>query len=182
MNNPSPVKAGYKTGMYFDSVKSYDVMMAEARKLPPLTREEEQALAVRCENKDREAMDKLVAHNIMFAAQFARKYGNENTAIEDLTQEAILGMYEAAKRFTPRGFKFITYARWWIWTQITQYLLQKSRTVKTPINVAQAAQHIKKYARDHGDPAEATHGEIRSALGLNPKSDYASKNALWEAK
>ena len=100
-----------------------------------LTPEEEIALAKRIKQNDRVALKKLVCANLRFVVSVAKSYENHGLSLEDLINEGNLGLVKAAYRFDEtRGFKFISYAVWWIRQGILQAIAEKTRTIRLPLN------------------------------------------------
>jgi RNA polymerase primary sigma factor len=116
---------------------SLDIYLRDIRQYPLLTREEENQLARRAQAGDQKALDKLVRSNLRFVVSVAKKYNGQGVPLEDLINEGNLGLVRAAHRFDPdRGFKFISYAVWWVRQAILHSLSQQSRMVRLPLNKA----------------------------------------------
>ena len=117
------------------SRQSIEKYLEEIGNYSPLSPEEEIELARRIRKGDEEALDKLVKANLRFVISVAKEYQGQGLPLQDLISEGNLGLIKAAQRFDEtRGFKFISYAVWWIRQSILQALAEQSRVVRLPLN------------------------------------------------
>ncbi len=115
--------------------ESLDKYLREIGKIKLLISEEEEELARRVKEGDRKALEHLVNANLRFVVSVAKQYQNQGLSLSDLISEGNLGLIKAAELFDEtRGFKFISYAVWWIRQSILQALAEQSRIVKLPLN------------------------------------------------
>ena len=115
--------------------KGLEVYFRDINRYPLLTREEEASLAIAIKKDDEEALSGLVRANLRFVVSVAKRYSGQGLQLSDLINEGNLGLLKAARRFDEaRGYRFISYAVWWIRQAIMQALLDKSRTVRLPQN------------------------------------------------
>lgn len=125
--------------------QSLDKYLQEIGKVSLLVPEEEIDLARRIKKGDQKALEKLTKANLRFVVSVAKQYQNQGLSLGDLINEGNLGLIKAAKRFDEtRGFKFISYAVWWIRQSILQALAEQSRIVRLPLNRVGALNKIGK--------------------------------------
>ncbi|MEJ2721075.1 MAG: RNA polymerase sigma factor RpoD/SigA, partial [bacterium] len=150
--------------------RSLDVYLHEINKSPLLKREEEQELARKIRKGDKDALDRLVKANLRFVVSIAKQYANQGLALEDLINDGNLGLIKAAHRFDEkRGYKFISYAVWWIRQAMLQSLAEHSRIVRLPLNRAGTLYRIGKASRqlDQELGRAPSAGEIAKKLKLS---------------
>lgn len=141
----------------------------EISKHSMITAEEEVELSVRIRNGDADALDKLVVSNLRFVISVAKQYQNQGLSFPDLINEGNLGLVKAAKKFDEtRGFKFISYAVWWIRQSIIQAISDQTRIVRLPLNRLSSINKITKaipYLEQEFE-REPTDAEIAEYLDL----------------
>jgi len=124
---------------------SLDKYLQEIGKEDLITAEDEVQLARRIRAGDEEALEKLTKANLRFVVSVAKQYQNQGLSLPDLINEGNVGLIKAARRFDEtRGFKFISYAVWWIRQSILQALAEQSRIVRLPLNQVGSLNKIKK--------------------------------------
>src|SRR6056297_1120472 len=152
---------------------SLDKYLHEIGKVDLLSAEQEVDLARRVKNDDNQALEKLIKANLRFVVSVSKQYQNQGLALPDLINEGNLGLIKAAKRFDEtRGFKFISYAVWWIRQSILQALAEQARIVRLPLNKIGSINKInralseleQKYEREPSIDEVATLMESKSDL------------------
>jgi len=125
-----------------DSISMY---LKEVRKIDMLTPQEEVILAQKVKEGDRAASDRLIKANLRFVISVAKEYQGQGIPLVDLISDGNLGLIKAAEKFDPtRGFRFISYAVWWIKQSIIQGLNDNARTVRLPVNVTNNISKLKR--------------------------------------
>ncbi len=125
--------------------QSLEKYLQEIGKVELISPEEEVALAIRIKNGDAAALDKLTKANLRFVVSVAKQYQNQGLTLPDLINEGNVGLIKAAQRFDEtRGFKFISYAVWWIRQSILQSLAEQARIVRLPLNKVGLSNRISK--------------------------------------
>jgi len=125
------------SGISISESKAIDLYLKEISKLFLITADQEVILAQQIKAGSKEALDKLITANLRFVVSVAKQYQNQGLALIDLINEGNVGLIKAAHRFDEtRGFKFISYAVWWIKQSIRQALDEKAKTVRLPLNKA----------------------------------------------
>lgn len=146
---------------------SLDLYLREIGEAPLIDSAEEARLARKIKAGDKKALDKLVQANLRFVVSVAKKYQNQGIALTDLINEGNMGLIRAAKRFDEtRGFKFISYAVWWIRQAILQALAEQSRIVRLPLSRVQTLHKIGKVS-----------AQLEQQFGREPSSEEIAAKA-----
>lgn len=128
-----------------DSIQMY---LREIGKVPLLKIEEEVQLAKRKEKGDQEAKQKLIEANLRLVVSIAKKFTGKSLSLLDLIQEGNIGLFRAVEKFDPRkGYKFSTYATWWIRQAITRSLADQSRTIRIPVHMVETINRFQQVER-----------------------------------
>ena len=147
-------------------------MPSEVSGVPMITPEEEVRLAKLIKKGNQDALDKLVRANLRFVVSVAKQYQNRSLPLNDLINEGNLGLMKAAGRFDEtRGFKFISYAVWWIRQSILQALAEHSRIVRLPLNRVGTISKITKTAEKLEAEVERSPNEEEIGRNLDMTSD-----------
>jgi RNA polymerase primary sigma factor len=163
---------------------SLDKYLQEIGKVELITPEDEVILARRIKSGDKDALAKLVKANLRFVVSVAKQYQNQGMSLPDLINEGNLGLMKAAQRFDEtRGFKFISYAVWWIRQAILQALAEQARIVRLPVNKIGSINRINRafsrleqeYEREPSsqeiaDMLEMASDEVKEALKTNGRT------------
>lgn len=153
-----------------------DKYLSDIAKEPLITAEEEVALAQRIREGDKVALERLVNANLRFVVSVAKQYQNQGISLQDLINEGNIGLVKAAQRFDEtRGFKFISYAVWWIRQSILQAVAEQSRIVRLPLNQVGAINRVKKAINvlEHRLQRKPTIEEIAEETDLTPEKVQA---------
>lgn len=157
--------------------ESLEKYLQEIGKVELISAEEEVRLAKLIKQGDQKALDKLTKANLRFVVSVAKQYQNQGLSLPDLINEGNLGLINSAKRFDEtRGFKFISYAVWWIRQSILQALAEQSRIVRLPLNKVGLTNKIGK-AYSHLEQElerEPTAEEIATYLGIDTEEVAAT--------
>ena len=170
---------------------SLEKYLQEISKLDLLTPDQEVGLAIRIKKGDQEALDQLTRANLRFVVSVAKQYQKQGLSLSDLINEGNLGLIKAAKRFDEtKGFKFISYAVWWIRQSIMQALVEQSRMVRLPLNKVDSYQKVHRALvkflqanqrepspRELAELTDMKVKEIKELLRLNGNSRHVSIDA-----
>ncbi|HEX9021946.1 MAG TPA: sigma-70 family RNA polymerase sigma factor [Nitrospirota bacterium] len=145
-----------------DAIKYY---LKEIRKTPLLTFEQEQALAKRIAQGDQEARAKMIEANLRLVVAIGKKYINRGLQFSDIIEEGNIGLIRAVEKFQyERGFKFSTYASWWIRQSIERALVNQTRTIRLPVHIAEIVNSYLRAVR-----------QLTQKLGRDPQIEEIAK-------
>ena len=148
------------------------LFLNEAGRWPLLTAEEEVELTKRIERGDKEAKERMINSNLRLVVSIAKRYQGHGLSLLDLIQEGIIGLIRAVEKFDwRRGFKFSTYATWWIRQAVQRGVANKSRTIRIPVHIAEREQRIAR--------AERT---LAPKLGRQPTEEEVAQQARLPLK
>ncbi|HEY6151487.1 MAG TPA: sigma-70 family RNA polymerase sigma factor [Gaiellaceae bacterium] len=148
------------------------LFLNEAGRWPLLTAEEEVELSKRIERGDLEAKERMINSNLRLVVSIAKRYQGHGLSLLDLIQEGIIGLIRAVEKFDwRRGFKFSTYATWWIRQAVQRGVANKSRTIRIPVHIAEREQRMARAER-----------ELSTQLGRPPTEDEIAKRARLPLK
>ena len=157
--------------------KSLEKYLQDVSKIDMITADEEVELAQRIKDGDQRALNKLVRSNLRFVISVAKQYQNQGLKLSDLINEGNYGLVKAAKRFDEtRGFKFISYAVWWIRQSILQAISEQSRIIRLPLNKLGTINKIRKASAriEQLHQREPSVEELASELDLSEKEVASS--------
>ena len=159
-----------------DSVRLY---LREIGKIPLLSQEEEMKLARRIVKGDKKAKDKMVEANMRLVVSIAKRYSGRGLDLLDLIQEGNTGLLRAVEKFDPdKGFKFSTYATWWIRQAITRAIADQARTIRIPVHMVETINKVLRATRKLTQELnrEPTVEEIAKEMDMEPeKVEYVMK-------
>ncbi len=162
LENKIKILKSIQSNITTDAIRSY---LQEIGKTPLLNAEEEVILAKRIEEGDEEASQLLVTANLRLVVSIAKKYANRGLHLLDLIQEGNIGLMRAVEKFDyKRGFKFSTYATWWIRQAITRSIADQARTIRIPVHMHETINKLSKVT-----------SELSSKLGRKPKPHEIAK-------
>lgn len=162
---------------------SYDdevlaIYLKEINKIPLLTREEENKLALKAKNGDKLAKNKILNANLRFVVNVAKKYQNHGLELNDLISEGNIGLLTAIEKFdTEKGYHFISYAVWWIRQSILKAICEKSRMIRLPLNRSNELVQIEK-ARKIVMGNKSEEQEIKEIASMLNMSDSHVRDML----
>jgi RNA polymerase primary sigma factor len=148
------------------------LFLNEAGRWPLLTAEEEVELSKLIERGDKEAKERMINSNLRLVVSIAKRYQGHGLSLLDLIQEGIIGLIRAVEKFDwRRGFKFSTYATWWIRQAVQRGVANKSRTIRIPVHIAEREQRMARAER-----------ELSTQLGRPPTDEEIAKRARLPLK
>jgi len=161
---PTRYQNGELVGATTDALQLF---LNEIRRYPLLSAEEEVELAKRIEQGDLEAKERMINSNLRLVVSIAKKYQGQELSLLDLTQEGIFGLIRAAEKFDwRRGYKFSTYATFWIRQAIQRGLANRSRTIRIPVHIGQRERKIARAER-----------ELSARVGRDPTDEEVARAA-----
>lgn len=162
---PDPyIEVNRRTGTS-DSVRHY---LQQIGRVPLLTASEEHEIAVKARGGDQQARQKLISSNLRLVVSIAKKYQNRGLAFQDLIQEGNIGLMHAVEKFDPdRGFRFSTYASWWIQQSMIRAIADQSRDIRLPVHMGEQITKVRRAQREltQENNREPTYAEIARRVG-----------------
>ena len=169
LNKALDIVEDEKSGAMDDPVK---IHLREIGKIPLLTTEEELALAERTAQGDDDAREQLIVANMRLVVSIAKHYVGRGMPLLDLIQEGYSGLIKAVDKFDyTKGYKFSTYATWWIRQSITRSIADQARTIRIPVHMVETISRVKKAQNKllNENGHEPTTNEIAQELGMTPE-------------
>ncbi len=163
-----------------DSLRLY---LREISRIPLLNASNESRLAERAENGEKAARDHLIEANLRLVVSIAKKYVGQGLSLEDLIGEGNIGLIRAVTKFDyKKGFRFSTYATWWIKQAITRSILEGTRVVRLPVYIMEEVMRVKRTTRQLYQEMgrEPTPGNIGERLNMSP--ERVSELLIWAEK
>jgi RNA polymerase primary sigma factor len=159
-------------GLAVATTDSLQLFLNEAARYPLLTAAEEVELAKRIERGDQAAKDRMINSNLRLVVSIAKKYQGHGVSLLDLIQEGVIGLIRAVEKFDWRkGFKFSTYATWWIRQAVQRGVANKARTIRIPVHIVEREQRIGRVER-----------ELAAKLGRAPTDEEVAKGTRLSVK
>ena len=150
-----------------NTTDAMQLFLNEVRRHPLLTKEEEIGLAKRIEDGDAEAKERMINSNLRLVVSLAKRYQGQDLPLLDLIQEGILGLIRAVEKFDwRRGYKFSTYATFWIRQAIQRGIANKARTIRIPVHIGQRERKIARFQR-----------ELQQSFGRPPTDEEVAEAA-----
>jgi RNA polymerase primary sigma factor len=170
---PDAVEGTYVNGdLAVATTDALQLFLNEAGRYKLLTASEEVELAKRIERGDKEAKDLMINSNLRLVVSIAKKYQGHGISLLDLIQEGIIGLIRAVEKFDwRRGYKFSTYATWWIRQAVQRGVANKSRTIRIPVHIVEREQKISRAER-----------ELTAKLGRPPTDEEISRKTKLSLK
>src|SRR6059058_4435709 len=158
---PEPSRVEHEPAPVSGSTDSLTLLMQSVGRYPLLTAAEEVALAKRIERGDREAKERMINSNLRLVISIAKRYQNRNLPLLDLFQEGVIGLNRAVEKFDwRRGYKFSTYATWWIRQACQRAISNQSTTIRVPTHVHERLVKLSRAA-----------GELQARMGHEPSRE-----------
>ena len=162
--------------------EALDLFMRDIRRYPLLTKQEEVELARRVEQGDLAAKERMINSNLRLVVSVAKRYQGHELPLSDLIQEGMLGLIRASEKFDYRkGFKFSTYATFWIRQAIQRGLANKARTIRVPVHIGQHERRIARVEDKLADRA-GPRAHLRRSWRPRPSSSRARCARCWRPR
>lgn len=171
--NPSFDPKEEKNPFVRNTSESLSIYLKEIRKIPLLSAEEEKKVAERVRAGDQQALKKMIASNLRLVVKIAKRYINRELTFLDIIEEGNIGLIKAVHKFNPaRGYRFSTYATWWIRQSIERAIINQSRVIRLPVHVSDEISKMLKTLRGLTMylNREPTIEEIAEKMGTPPQN------------
>jgi RNA polymerase nonessential primary-like sigma factor len=160
---------------------SVNIYLNQIRAIRLLTAEQEKSIAIRKCNGDLKAKSELIEANLRLVVRIAVKYINRGMSLMDLIEEGNLGLMRAVDKFDPyRGFRFSTYASWWIKQNIERAIMNQARTIRVPVHVLKEISRCKRTHRkmDQENREKTSHKDLAEAAGISIEKLHFMQDVL----